>query len=416
MGGKQKQNLILHSNTNNTNLPFVSVCTPTFNRRPFIPAMIECFQHQDYPKDRMEWIIIDDGTDKIEDLVIQIPQVKYFKYDKKMSLGQKRNLMHDKSKGAILVYMDDDDYYPPERVSHAVTKLNENSNALCAGSSIIHIWFKHINKMWQFGPYGPNHATAGTFAFKRELLKITRYDDDAALAEERAFLKNYTIPFVQLDSLKSILCFSHQHNTFDKKKLLDMYNPSYSKPVELQVETVIHNKELLDFYKYKIDNLLDVYEPGKPEMKPDVLKQIIEIEKKRKEQIENHMKLQSSGSIVLQEQGKEPVVLNNNEVVALLSKQTNDINGLFTQLQNKDKFIELLKNKVQDQSAMINLLKNEINELNVLNRFNKHESNANDTNSTNCNDTDKIGIKINTTNMNDSNDVSLLTEINKIND
>jgi hypothetical protein len=195
-----------------------------------------------------------------------------------------------------------------------------------------------------------------------------------------------------------------------------MYNPSYSKPVELQVETVIHNKELLDFYKYKIDNLLDVYEPGKPEMKPDVLKQIIEIEKKRKEQIENHMKLQSSGSIVLQEQGKEPVVLNNNEVVALLSKQTNDINGLFTQLQNKDKFIELLKNKVQDQSAMINLLKNEINELNVLNRFNKHESNANDTNSTNCNDTDKIGIKINTTNMNDSNDVSLLTEINKIND
>ena len=27
-------------------LPFVSVCTPTFNRRPFIPAMIKCFERQ----------------------------------------------------------------------------------------------------------------------------------------------------------------------------------------------------------------------------------------------------------------------------------------------------------------------------------------------------------------------------------
>ena len=49
-------------------LPFVSICTPTYNRRPFIPYTIKCFNHQDYPMDKIEWIIIDDGTDKIEDL------------------------------------------------------------------------------------------------------------------------------------------------------------------------------------------------------------------------------------------------------------------------------------------------------------------------------------------------------------
>ena len=49
--------------------PFVSVCTPTFNRRPFIQMAIKCFEHQTYPRDKMEWIIVDDGTDKIEDLV-----------------------------------------------------------------------------------------------------------------------------------------------------------------------------------------------------------------------------------------------------------------------------------------------------------------------------------------------------------
>ena len=54
-------------------LPMVSICTPTFNRRPFIPMIIKCFEHQLYPKDRMEWIIIDDGTDKIGELVSHIP-------------------------------------------------------------------------------------------------------------------------------------------------------------------------------------------------------------------------------------------------------------------------------------------------------------------------------------------------------
>ena len=213
-------------------MPFVSICTPTFNRRPFIPSMIKCFNHQTYPKDRMEWIIIDDGTDKIEDLISDIPNVKYYKYDEKMPLGKKRNLMHEKSVGEIIVYMDDDDYYPPERVSHAVTMLQSHPKALCAGSSEIYIYFKHIEKMYQFGPYGPNHATAGTFAFKRELLNEHRYEDHAALAEEKAFLKNYTVPFVQLEPKKTILVFSHIHNTFDKKTLLTNAHPQFTKVSE----------------------------------------------------------------------------------------------------------------------------------------------------------------------------------------
>ena len=168
-------------------MPFVSVYTPTFNRRPFWEYTIKCFKHQNYPLDRVEWIIIDDGTDLIEDLVCDISQVKYFKYKEKMPLGKKRNIMHEKSKGDIIVYMDDDDYYPPDRISHAVNMLLTHPSALCAGSSEIYIWFKHIQQMYQFGPYGPNHATAGTFAFKRELLKEHKYEEHAALAEEKAF-------------------------------------------------------------------------------------------------------------------------------------------------------------------------------------------------------------------------------------
>ncbi len=264
--------------------PMVSICTPTYNRRPFIPFIIKCFENQDYPKNRMEWIIIDDGTDPIEDIVSVVPQVKYYKYDKKMSLGEKRNLMHEKSKGTIIVYMDDDDYYPPNRVSHAVETLEKNPRAMCAGSSEMYIYFKHIHKMIQFGPYGPNHATAATFAFRRELLKQTKYDDDAALAEEKSFLKNYTIPFVQLDPLKTILVFSHVHNSFDKKVLLD--KPSeYVKESPKKVTDFINDENILQFFMNDIDKLLDSYQPGRPENKPDVIKQM-EILTKNRQQME----------------------------------------------------------------------------------------------------------------------------------
>lgn len=273
-------------------VPFVSICTPTFNRRPFIPIIIKCIENQIYPKDKIEWIIIDDGTDKIEDLVSHIPYVKYFKYDVKMTLGKKRNLSNEKASGDIIVYMDDDDYYPPERIKHAVDMLR-TSKALCAGSSAMYIYFKHINKMLQFGPYGPNHSTAATFAFKRELLTKTKFNEDASIAEERKFLKDYTIPFVQLEPKKTILVFSHNHNSFDKKELLkQMPNPCIHE-TSLLPNDFVKEPEILKFFMEDINILLDNYEPGKPSNKPDVTKQMEEIKIDRENKVKEEIKKQN---------------------------------------------------------------------------------------------------------------------------
>jgi hypothetical protein len=329
-------------------MPFVSICTPTFNRRPFIPYMIKCFEHQDYPKDRMEWIIIDDGTDKIGDLVKHIPQVKYYSIDKKLLLGNKRNLMHEKTKGEFIVYMDDDDYYPPNRVSHAVETLQKNPNALCAGSSEIYIYFKHIQKMYQFGPYGPNHSTAGTFAFRRRLLNITRYDDNAALAEEKSFLKNYTIPFAQLEPLKTILVFSHEHNTFDKRRLLDNINPLVVRESDKPVTMFVKEPELYDFYLNQIEVLLKTYEPGRPNMKPDVLLQMVAIEKERKKEMERQQQEQQQQIVINIRQGDGPVQqLTLEQVMSIIQQQQAQIVHLSNLLQGKDTEIKVLTDTLQ---------------------------------------------------------------------
>ena len=313
--------------------PMVSVCTPTFNRRPFIKTMFQCFQNQTYPKHRIEWIIVDDGSDKIKDLVEEsnIEQIRYFELEKKMMLGAKRNFMHKQCRGSIIVYMDDDDYYPPDRISHAVEKLQENPKALCAGSSEIYIYFKHIHKMIQCGPYSDNHATAGTFAFKKELLNTTKYDDTAALAEEKAFLKDYTVPFVQLDPLKSILVFSHEHNTYDKRKMFDNAHPDFFKESTKTVDMFIKyddEKEIKQFFMKKIDGLLANYDPGLPTMKPDVLKQIKEIESKRDQMIKDMTEKQNNGPIILNTPGQPPKQLNNREVVAMITNQQKIISTL----------------------------------------------------------------------------------------
>jgi glycosyltransferase involved in cell wall biosynthesis len=264
----------------------VSVCTPTFNRRPFIQSMIECYEQQDY-KGPKEWIIIDDGTDKIEDIIIDYikktnkSEVKYYKINEKLTLGKKRNLMHSYSRGDIIVYMDDDDYYPPQRISHAVHMLKKNPNALCAGSSILYTYFKDIDKIVQFGPYGPNHATAGTFAFKKELLLTSSYEEDASLAEEKHFLKNYTVPFVQLDPQKVILVCAHNHNTFDKRALLVNPDARVVKYSNLSVSDFIKDAKLRDFFTNQIHVLLENYKPGEPSMKPDVLLYMEKIKKER---------------------------------------------------------------------------------------------------------------------------------------
>ena len=324
-------------------LPFISVCTPTYNRRPFIPFMIKCFEHQTYPKDRIEWIIVDDGTDPIGELVTHIPQVKYFLLPEKLDLGKKRNYMHEKCTGEIIVYMDDDDYYPPERFSHAVQTLLDNPKCLIAGSSTMFIYFKHISQMYQAGPYGPNHATAATFAFRRRLITQTKYEDTALLAEERKFLKNYTLPLVQLDPKKTILVFSHAHNTFDKKKMLENPANCLLKVSPVTVEELMPSQEMQQFYVRDIDTLLDAYQDGRPENKPRLLDEIKRMETERREMAIKQMEFARAQQMVMEKFNSVPVppapvpVPQMEQMRQQYEKQLSDKNYLIGELMKKIK-------------------------------------------------------------------------------
>lgn len=235
--------------SNIQNLPFVSLITPTYNRRRFIPSLIECFKQQDYPVNRIEWIILDDGTDKVCDLFSNsgLINVRYYSEINKLTIGSKRNKLNELANGDIIVCMDDDDYYPPKRISHVVNKLLSNPTYSICGSSELYLFYSDNKSIYKVGPYGSNHATNGTLAYRRSYIDTHTHDEKVTHGEEPSFLNNYTEPMLQLDPLHVVLLMSHSENTFDKRKIRDE-SPVF-KLTDLKLNQIIQDPRLIEFYK-----------------------------------------------------------------------------------------------------------------------------------------------------------------------
>ena len=231
--------------------PFVSLVTPTYNRRRFIPALIKIIESQTYPRDRMEWIVYDDGQEPIGDLLeaakSRLPTVRYIFSEEKLTLGEKRNKLNELAMGDILVAFDDDDFYFPERVATAVTALISNPSVDLAGSSEIYMFFSDTKEIYKVGPYFQKHATNGTMAWRKRYALSRRYDETVAFAEEKSFLENYKNPLIQLNPMSVMLVISHSENTFDKTELRTKENPLFKKTA-LELKDFIKDEELYLFF------------------------------------------------------------------------------------------------------------------------------------------------------------------------
>jgi len=130
--------------------PTVSCICPTYNRQIFLPKLLKIYQSQTYPHNLMDLIILDDSTETcqsiIDNFLEQYPEcnVKYTYSNVKIPLGKKRNILNSMATGEYIICFDDDDFYPPERVAHTITRLH-STKKLIAGSSKLHVYFSHLD-------------------------------------------------------------------------------------------------------------------------------------------------------------------------------------------------------------------------------------------------------------------------------
>ncbi|MCZ9150456.1 glycosyltransferase [Escherichia albertii] len=230
--------------------PFVSVVTPTWNRSVFLPYLLYMYRYQDYPADRRELVILDDSPqshqhiiDRLTDGTPEVFNIRYIHHPEKLPLGKKRNMLNDLASGEYILCMDDDDYYPADKISWTITMMQKH-RALISGSDQIPIWYSHINRIFKSRSFGPRNILNGTFCYHRNYLKKHRYDDDCNLGEEKSFTDNFSVNPLQLPGERAILCISHSHNTFDKDFILGASTPVNAALTDIVRDPLLRNAYL----------------------------------------------------------------------------------------------------------------------------------------------------------------------------
>jgi glycosyltransferase involved in cell wall biosynthesis len=220
--------------TNRDN-PSVSIVTISqYSRRKCLINLSKMINSQVY-KNITEWIIVD-GSRNLEDsmkyekyIISQwktltlLPfnlEIIYIPLKPNQYLSDLRNTGNNACHGDIIVCMDDDDYYPPTRVSHAVYRLL-NSSALIAGCSNVYMYLYLSDKLIQFKKFSNDHSTNNCLAYKKEYLIYCSYKPGLLCGEESSFTNDFSEPMVQLDPKKCIVVSAHSNNTVDKIWILE---------------------------------------------------------------------------------------------------------------------------------------------------------------------------------------------------
>ncbi|MFN0105505.1 MAG: glycosyltransferase [Bryobacteraceae bacterium] len=132
--------------------PLASCIMPTANRRAFVPHAIRAFLLQDYPN--RELLIVEDGEDSVEDLIPADPRIRYMRLRGKQSVGAKRNLACQESRGEIILHWDDDDWAAPWRIRYQVERLQAERADICGLDRVLF--------------YGPTRERAWLYVYPPE--------------------------------------------------------------------------------------------------------------------------------------------------------------------------------------------------------------------------------------------------------
>lgn len=122
-------------------LPFVSVVIPTWDRAPMLADCLTSLRAQDYPKDRFELIVVDDGsTDATPDIVRSfqeggLPEVRYIRQEHK-GPNAARNAAITAARGDPLCFVDDDVEAPSGWLRELVAGALRHSEAWAVGGPV----------------------------------------------------------------------------------------------------------------------------------------------------------------------------------------------------------------------------------------------------------------------------------------
>jgi len=199
-------------------LPLVSCIMPTYNRRPFVPKAIEYFLRQGYPN--RELIILDDGEDRVADLVPDLPSLRYIALPERLRLGAKRNAAIQASRGEIIVHWDDDDWMDPSRVNSQVSALLAADADICGTSRV---WFYEIASgrlsIYHYPPTQRRWLYGASLCYRRSLWQQKPFEALDIGEDTRFVWASPAGRMLDLDGSRVMIAMVHTGNTSNPRPL-----------------------------------------------------------------------------------------------------------------------------------------------------------------------------------------------------
>jgi glycosyltransferase involved in cell wall biosynthesis len=206
--------------------PPISIVTLLYNRRKFFYLACHNIMMSDYPKDKIEWLIVEDSDDPNEnasDRVIQVGlkaaplTLAYVPLERKTPISEKRNLGVKRAKNDIILFMDDDDHYPETSFRRRVAWLTKHplqpQAAVCTtiacydlirGVSAVNTppWNLPLRK----------RISEATLTFYKSWWQTKKFTFGVNISEGEGFLEGREHEVIEMPPQQIIVAFNHKKN------------------------------------------------------------------------------------------------------------------------------------------------------------------------------------------------------------
>lgn len=131
-------------------MPLVSVIIPTYKRKDKLKKLLNSLLESDYPKDKMEIIVVVDADgEDYSDLIKEFPKIRFIFNENEQFLAESRNIGIRNSRGEYLFIIDDDNVVDKKCIAELVKFMENNPEVGIAGP--IMYYYKDPQRIWCAG-------------------------------------------------------------------------------------------------------------------------------------------------------------------------------------------------------------------------------------------------------------------------
>jgi glycosyltransferase involved in cell wall biosynthesis len=258
-------------------LPFVSIVTVTRNRKHLFPIAMQNWLHLTYPKEKLEWVIVDDSQDPSQNLESMLSQLMKAGHDIKyvtlnapdVPVGRKRNIGVELSKHPYIMMMDDDDIYYQDSILSKLSCLITYGKKI-AFSRPIAVY--DVKNEYSYILEGFEDVPEASIMMTKEFwFNHAKFDDTVLSSEGHSLLPGNEQHAIVVPFYFNFLCIQHSENATRRLRSLTRLLGRRGMNDVTKMNSIASSKnffkDLPPYFKTLLKQIFDPKNPNLPKNK-----------------------------------------------------------------------------------------------------------------------------------------------------